>query len=140
MGLRFVSGRHIGPADSRRRKRAAAQAEARDQVGFTVGMLSILMPVSAILAGAVGVVAQLVTPVEATVSAGFVVLVFVLLAGFLSFGSLGELLGTVLVRGPAAVAAWLAPVPVLGGVALFLGCTIVIWFPIVVLAIVAWML
>jgi hypothetical protein len=108
-------------------------------VGFTVGMLAILLPVSAVLAGAVGVVAQLVTPVEAAISAGLVVLAFVLLAKDKP-GSLGELVGTVLVGGPAAVAAWLAPVPVLGTVAVFLGCTIVIWFPIVLLAIVAWLL
>lgn len=129
-----------GPARRPQQERVAAQAEAaREQVAFNFGMFFILMPISAMVAGAIGIITQLVTPLEAAFSAGLVVLVFLPIWFDLRRDGLGERVGTALVGGIAAVAAWLAPVPVLGTVALFLACTFILWGPIVVLAVVAWL-
>jgi hypothetical protein len=119
------------------RKRARDPEEARDEVGFHFGVLTIVMPPMALLAGAIGISVQLVTPVEAVISAGLVGLWFVLLW---NDHPLGDLVAKVIVDGTGVVVGWLAPVPVFGTVALALGMTIVLWLPILVLAIVAWLL
>jgi hypothetical protein len=81
----------------------------------------------------------LVTLLEAVISTGIVVLLFVRLMSDRRW-LLGERVVAVIVDGSAVIVAWLAPVPVLGTVTYVLACTIVIWYPIVVLAIVAWLL
>ncbi len=119
------------------RKRAAGLEETRDEMGFNFGFFAILMPAMAMFAGAVCLVVQLATPHEAVISATLIGLVFVLLV---NDHPLGGLVVRVLVDGTAVVVAWLAPVPVVGTVAQVVGNTIVLWFPIVMLAVVAWLL
>jgi hypothetical protein len=111
--------------------------EARDSVGFNFGMLMIIMPAMALFAGAVGVSVQLVTPLEAVISAALVGLWFVLL---INEHPLSKPVYQVIVEGTGVIVAWLAPAPVLGPVALAFGMTIVLWLPILLLAIVAWLL
>ena len=122
------------------RKRAAVQKEAREQIGFCFGALAILEPVSAMIAGAVGVIAGLVTLPEAVISTAIVVLAFVLLAFYDQRWPLVGRVVAAIVDGSAVVVARLAPIPVFGTVAYVLACSIVIWYPVVVLAIVAWLL
>jgi hypothetical protein len=121
------------------RKRAAAQDQVREQIGFNFGFFAILMPVSAMFAGAVGVTARLVTPLEAVISAGLVVLVFVLLGDDQRWPVV-RVVARALVDGTAIVVGRLAPIPVVGTVAYLLGSTIVVWCPTLVLVIVAWLL
>ncbi len=123
-----------------KRERAEVQEEAREQIGFCFGVLAFLAPVSALLAGAVGVFVGSVTPLEAVISTGIVVLAFVLLVLNDRRWRPGERVVTAIVDRSAAVVARLEPVPVVGIVAYILASSIVLWYPIVLLAIVAWLL
>jgi hypothetical protein len=127
----------FGSLEVSERKRAMDPEEARDSVGFNFGMLMIIMPAMALFAGAVGVSVQLVTPLEAVISAALVGLWFVLL---INEHPLSKPVYQVIVEGTGVIVAWLAPAPVLGPVALAFGMTIVLWLPILLLAIVAWLL
>lgn len=127
----------VGSLETSKRKRAAVREEAHELIGFCFGALSILGPASAILAGVLGVIAGLVTPLEAAIATGIVVLLSFLLM-FDRRWPLVERVAAAIVDGSAVVVARLAPIPVLGRVAYVLACTIVVWYPIVLLAIVAW--
>ena len=111
--------------------------EARDSVGDAFGMFTIVMPPMALFAGAIGVSLQLVTPLEAVISAGLIGLWFVLLW---NDHPLAGPVYKVIVGGTGVVVGWLAPIPVFGLVAVAFGMTIVLWLPILLLAIVAWLL
>jgi hypothetical protein len=124
-------------------QRNARRDEALEEVGFAFGMFFLAMPVSAAITAGVGVVLGIVSLLEATVA---FVLTLVVVKSVIDTdrtirrdrGSrLGGFLAALLVQGTAEVVAWLAPVPLLGRVATLIGMTLVLWFPIAVLAIVA---
>jgi hypothetical protein len=115
-----------------------ARDEARDGVGFTFGFFAFpVMPVSAVTAAVLAMATGWATPLEAAVATALTLLFVVLLVLGDYRNRFRALLGKVVVRSTSEVVAWLAPVPVVGPLALGIGMTLVLWFPIVVLAAVA---
>jgi hypothetical protein len=117
----------------------AARESAREDIAFAFGFLAFpVIPVSSVAAVLLGIATGWVAPLEAAIATGLLLLVSVLL--FVG-GSYGDrflaLLFRVVVGGTTDVAAWLAPVPVLGRLAWLVGMTLVLWFPVAVLAVVA---
>lgn len=117
-------------AESRKAKREALGAD----VGFLFGMFLQVMPASAMLIGIVGAMTGIVTPVEAVVSVALTGLLVALAirGNRVVDGALGAV-----VEGMARFVVAVAPVPVVGKVAEFLGKTMVLWIPVVLLAFVA---
>jgi hypothetical protein len=117
---------------------------AAEDVGFGLGMLFILMPVSAVLTAIFGAATRLVTPPEAIVSLALTELLVVLVLHG-DQGSrkhnwvsrIGKWVANVLFGGVIAVVRTLAPVPVVGSLAYVLGCTLPLWLPVAILAVVA---
>jgi hypothetical protein len=122
-----------------------ARHEAREVSRFTFGFFAFaVMPVSAVAAAVLGMAIGWATPLEAAVAIGLTLLFVGLLvvgdnrnsfAGLLH--KVGGLLYKVVVGSTSEVVAWLAPVPVVGMLAPGIGMSLVLWFPIVLLAAVA---
>ncbi len=109
--------------------------KAREEVAFTFGFFAFMPPVVAVAAGAVGIGTGLVTPRAALIT---VALMALLLATMLNDSwRISQLPYRAIVYGTAEVVVLLARVPGAGPVAEFLGITLVLWLPIVTLAVVA---
>jgi hypothetical protein len=142
MSFRRVRGRDPGepyprtPKPSSADRRKAARAAIGDEISFLFGFFFAAMPVSAIVIGFACVLTGIVTPFEAlvavAVTSGWV--------GLAVFGNRGALVAgwliAALVGGMTRFVRALTPVPVVGRIAQFVGMTMVLWLPAVILAVV----
>jgi hypothetical protein len=118
----------------REKQRHEARMKAREEVAFTFGFFAFMPPVVAVVAGAVGIATGLVTPRAALIT---VALMSVLLVTMLNDSwRISQLAYRAIVYGTAEVVVQLARVPAARPVAEFLGITVVLWLPIVTLAVV----
>jgi hypothetical protein len=112
-------------------QRQPAREEVRHDVAFNIGFFAIMLPIVAVGAGALGVVAGLATALEALITVALMVLLWVSMN---DNWRIGTLLHRAIVTGTAEVVVRLGPVPVAGAIAQFLGYTVVLWLPVVTLA------
>ena len=145
MSYRRVPGQLEGRSSPRARRpssaerRNARRAALADDFGFTYGFFFVVMPVSAIVIASLGVVAGIVTPLEALLAVGATSL-WVALEVYDSRGAqVGRMVGALfdpVVKGMIRFFVALAPYPVVGRIAEFAGMTMVLWLPGVILAVV----
>jgi hypothetical protein len=124
------------PSSGERRK--ANRAAIGEDMGFVFGMFFQVMPVSAIVVGIIAAATGLVTLVEALVALAVMVL---LVVAILSESNPAARVITRVVFGALVGGMWrfvvaVAPVPVVGRAAEFVGMTMVLWIPAVILAVV----
>jgi len=109
----------------------------KEDIGGIFGVFAVpLQPVIAVVVSAGAVVAGLVNVLEA----GVAVTLNIAFLGMLLFAEgtrLGRALWYVAFELPTSGLAWLGAVPIFGPVAKLVGLTYVLWFPVVVLAVVA---
>ena len=117
------------------RQRREAREKASGDVAFMFGFWYFVLPAVAIVAGAVGIGTGLV---KARVAFITVALMFLLVAAMLNERwRISKIVYRAIMSGTTEVVVWLARVPVVGAVAEPLGNTVVLWLPVVVLAVVA---
>jgi hypothetical protein len=109
----------------------------QEAVGFGLGFFVLALPVVAAVVGVVGVVTGLATPLEALIMLALVLLLLATM--FTDKSHHGTFAYRGIVYAIAEAMVWLALVPRLGSLAEPLGAFVVFWLPIVVLAVVAWL-
>jgi hypothetical protein len=142
MSFRRVRGRHPGerpprtPKPSSAERRKSARAAIGDDIGFAFGFFFVAMPVSAIGIGFACVLTGIVTLFEALVAVAVT-------SGWVALAVFGKRAAPVagwfidaVVGGVTRFVLELTPVPVVGRIAEFIGMTMVLWLPAVILAVV----
>jgi hypothetical protein len=110
----------------------------QEAVGFGLGFFATVLPKVAVVVGVVAVVSGLATPIEALIMLALVLLLLATM--FTDKSHHGTFAHRAIVYAIAEAMVWLALVPRLGSLAEPLGTFVVLWLPIVVLAVVAWLI
>lgn len=109
--------------------------KAREEVAFTFGFFAFMPPVVAVVAGAVGIGTGLVTPRAALITVALMALLLVTMLN--DSWRISQLPYRTIVYGTAEIVVQIARVPAAEPIAEFLGITLVLWLPIVTLALVS---
>ena len=119
----------------REKERREARMKAGDDVAFMFGLFFFMLPIAAAVAGAVGIGIGLVKTRAALIT---VALMFLLVAVVLNEGwRISRIVFRAIIYGTTELVVWLARVPVAGAIAEPLGNSVVLWLPVVILAVVA---